>query len=106
MTRFNAQGEPCITPETSRNLGLAYEFNQGCLDYQTLYPAAQLTADPYKNQISITVPTSALTPESILLRKDIIQEAHRGCLIIICSRQPQFSPESTKLINWDYLNQD
>lgn len=80
MTRFNAQGEPCITPETSRNLGLAYEFNQGCLDYQTLYPAAQLTADPYKNQISITVPTSALTPESILLRKDIIQGGTSGLL--------------------------
>lgn len=80
MTRFNAQGEPCITPETSRNLGLAYEFNQGCLDYQTLYPAAQLTADPYKNQISFTVPTSALTPESILLRKDIIQGGTSGLL--------------------------
>lgn len=80
MTRFNAQGEPSITPETSRNLGLAYEFNQGCLDYQTLYPTAQLTADPYKNQISFTVPTSALTPESILLRKDIIQGGTSGLL--------------------------
>lgn len=80
MTRFDAQGDACISPQLARDLGIEREFSHGCLDYQTHYPTAQLTADPHKNQISFTVQASALKPESPFLRKDMIQGGASGLL--------------------------
>lgn len=78
MTRFDAQGTPCFSPDIVRELGIVSEFNQGCMDYQADYPAAKLTSAPDQNQIDLFIPASALKPERDLLPVDTIKGGGGG----------------------------